>query len=173
MLCKREKKGKERGPFITNLLWKVEPIIRMTQSVHILWKAYNFGTSVFWGLFLSFPILILSSSFSLSLTPPSLSTSFPPFLSFHLRLFNLFNDHLPSSFHPLIITDILTHYAFCVQNALCHLILFLSYIFSWILIFYKNTRKKIMFYTLYVEFWKMNLFFFAWKWYWFILLLWD
>ena len=30
-------------------------------------------------------------------------------------------------FHPLIITDVLTHYAFCVRNALC--IVFLAAVF--------------------------------------------
>ena len=39
------------------------------------WQAYNFGTSVFQGHFLSFPILILSSSFSLSHSSLSLSLS--------------------------------------------------------------------------------------------------
>ena len=100
-------------------------------------------------LFLSFPILTLSSSLSLPLlslslfqspsfshplTPPSLSlshtflsslshsafsvslslsfsrSSFPLFLSFH------FNDHSP--FHPLIITDVLTHYSFLCTEPL-------------------------------------------------------
>ena len=46
--------------------------------------------------------LILSSSLSLSLSlvSPSLSPSFPPLLSFHLRQFNLFNDLSPSPFSP-------------------------------------------------------------------------
>ena len=69
-------------------------------------------------LFLSFPILILSSSFSLSHSPSSLSLHFfPPFLSFHLRLFNLFNDLSP--FHLLIITELLTHYSFLRTGPLC------------------------------------------------------
>ena len=58
--------------------------------------------------------LILSSSLSLSHSPFSLyfslSASFPPFLSFNLRLFNLFNDHSPSPLSPP---------EFCVWNALC------------------------------------------------------
>ena len=83
----------------------------LTECSHSL-QAQNFGTSVFQGLFLSFPILILSSSFSLS-------ASFPHFHSFHLRLFNLFNDHSPLPLPPSIITDVLTYYALCVRNALC------------------------------------------------------
>ena len=123
----------------------------LTECSHSL-KVYNFGTSGFQGLFLSFPILILSSSLSLSLTPPSLSlslilyfqspsfslpltppsislslslthspfslsfslsASFPPLLSFHLRLFNLFDEHSPS---PLSSRD----YYRCT-NSLCFL----------------------------------------------------
>ena len=45
----------------------------------------------------SINLSISHSPFSLSF---SLSASFPPFLSFHLRLFNLFNDHSPSSLSP-------------------------------------------------------------------------
>ena len=115
--------------------------------VHIHCRHTILAHLFFQELFLSFPILILSLSFSLSLslplslthslphlslslilssslslTPPSLSASFSPFLSFHLRLFNLFNDHSPSPISPpfnhLIITDVLTYYAFCVRNAL-------------------------------------------------------
>ena len=50
-------------------------------------------------LFNSLPLSLTHSlpHLSLSLTPPSLSASFPPFLSFHLRLFNLIHLH-PS--HP-------------------------------------------------------------------------
>ena len=46
--------------------------------------------------------LILSSSLSLPFLSLSfsLSPSFPHFLSFHLRLFNLFNDHSPSHLSP-------------------------------------------------------------------------
>ena len=58
---------------------------------------------------------ILSSSLSLSHSPfPlyfSLCASFPSFLSFHLRLFNLFNYHSPS---PLSTSD----YNRCVRNTL-------------------------------------------------------
>ena len=44
--------------------------------------------------------LSYSPHLSLSLPLLSLSASFPPFLSFHLRLFNLYNDHSPSSLSP-------------------------------------------------------------------------
>ena len=63
--------------------------------------------------------LSYSPHLSLSHSPFSLSTSFPPFLSFQLRLFNLFNDHSPSPH-----SDVLTHYAFCVRNALWLLYIF-------------------------------------------------
>ena len=45
----------------------LQPKILSTECSHSL-QAYNFGTSFFQGLFLSFPILILSSSFSRSLS---------------------------------------------------------------------------------------------------------
>ena len=67
-------------------------------------------------LFKSLPSLSHTLLISLSLSLPILSASFPHFLSSLLRLFNLFNDHSPSPLSQM--TDILTHYAFCVRNAL-------------------------------------------------------
>ena len=69
-----------------------------SQSVHIHCR-HTILAHLFFRDF-SFPILILSSSFSLSLSysPFSLSAPVPPFLSFHLRLFNLFKSF---TFTPL------------------------------------------------------------------------
>ena len=83
--------------------------------------------------FLSYsPHLSLSHSpFSLSLSL-SFSPSFPPFLSFPLRLINLFNDHFPC--HPLIITDVLiilfSARNHCVEKTKTKLVLKLNTIMS-------------------------------------------
>ena len=75
----------------------------------ILSLSFSLSLSLTVSLFLSpthSPIylsLILSSSLSLSLPLLSLFLSlrfFPPFLSFHLRLFNLSHDYSPSSLSP-------------------------------------------------------------------------
>ena len=62
-----------KADFCTNTLHS-----NFVDSDDLLHKVFTFIVgiqSVFQGLFLSFPILILSSSFSLSFTPPSLSLS--------------------------------------------------------------------------------------------------
>ena len=103
-------------------------LIKISQRVHIHCR-YTILAHLFHSLYLSFSVSLLlsptNSPIYLYLSSPphlSLSPSFPPFLYFHLRLFNLFYDHSPSllspPFHPLIITDVITHYAFCVQNTL-------------------------------------------------------
>ena len=75
-------------------------------------REFTFVVSIqFWNICFSgiFPLLphshtlLVFLSLSLSLPPLSLFLSlrfFPPFLSFHLRLFNLFNDHSPSPLSP-------------------------------------------------------------------------
>ena len=64
----------------------------------------SFSVSLFLSTNHSSLFLILSSSLSLSLPLLSLSLCLSPllspFLSFHLRLFNLFDDHSPSPLSP-------------------------------------------------------------------------
>ena len=69
-------------------------------------------------IYLSYPphLSLSHSPFSLSF---SLFASFPPFLSFHLRLFNPFNDHSPSPFSPPF-TPLPPDYNRCT-NLLCFL----------------------------------------------------
>ena len=77
-----------------NSVCHIVPHICQAQSVH------NFSTSVFLGLFLPYSHTLLVFLY-LSLSIPLLSLRFfPPFLSFHLRLFNLFNDNSPSPLSP-------------------------------------------------------------------------
>ena len=73
-----------RFPFATECS---HSICRHTILAHLFFRDFSFPS-----LFSYSPRL----SLFLSHFPFSLSASFPPFLAFHLRLFNLFNDHSPS-----------------------------------------------------------------------------
>ena len=102
-----------RHTILAHLFFSLTPI---SLSLSLSLTVSLFLTPTHSPIYLSFPY---SPHLSLSL---SLSPSFPPFLSFYLGLFNLFNDHstspLSTPFHPIIITDVLTHHAFCVRKSL-------------------------------------------------------